>query len=236
MWFLPARNARRTPAASTRRGAFRPRLEALEDRCLLSAGALDTMNFGSGGLVTGPITQANAVVVQPNGKIVAGGYTTANGLDEFALVRYNSNGSLDTTFGNHGVVQTAVGVNNSYINGIAIDANGNIVAVGQAVNKYKGSYDPAFALARYLPMGVLDTTFGSGGIALTYVEFGQFTSGTVGAFAVAIDGSGVNAKIYVAGTASPKISSDVGAGDQFALARYTAKGVLDTTFGGTGLV
>src|SRR5207302_717913 len=157
-----------------RRGAFRPRLEALEDRCLLSASALDT-TFGSGGLVTGPSAQVSdtalpgapvsAVVVQPDGKIVTGGYLTTA----------NKSGSISD-----------------------------------------------FAL---------DTTFGSGGIVLTNVESDQQYSNTVGAFAVAIDGSG---NIDVAGTANP--SSIVNTGDEFALARYTAKGTLDPAFGGTGMV
>src|SRR5438270_545164 len=144
MWFLSAHQAC-IPSAHAKRKAFRPRLEALEDRCLLSAGALDT-TFGSGGLVTGPSAQAtnprtalpaspvSAVVVQPDGKIITGGYlntaTKSGSISDFALVRYNANGSLDTTFGKNGVVQTLVGVNNSYINGIALQSNGDIVAVG----------------------------------------------------------------------------------------------------------
>ena len=248
MWFLSSGKVRRTSSAGPKRGAFRPRLEVLEDRCLLSAGALDT-TFGNNGLVTGPSSQAtytalpatdvSAVVVQPNGKILTGGYlTTVNrhgSISDFALVRYNANGSLDTAFGNNGVVQTMVGVNNSYINGIALQSNGDIVAVGQAVDLVKIGkqyhYDPAFAVARYLPTGALDTSFGSGGIVLTNVESDQVYSNTAGAFAVAIDGSG---NIDVAGTANP--SSTVNAGDEFALARYLPTGILDTTFGSGGMV
>src|ERR1700687_5062037 len=105
MWFLSARKAQRTSSARSRRGTFRPRLEALEDRCLLSAGALDP-TFGSGGMVSGgPIHFAQTMVIQPNGKIVVGGeYFNASNYAFWGLGRYNANGTLDTTFGNNGVV------------------------------------------------------------------------------------------------------------------------------------
>jgi uncharacterized delta-60 repeat protein len=236
MWFLSKHDASRTPPVGPKRRAFCPRLEALEDRCLLSAGALDT-TFGSGGLVTGPVAEANAVVVYPNtgshpatdGKIVAGGYVGGPyGYEDFALVRYKADGSLDTSFGTSGVVRTQVGVGDCYINGLAIDSQGNVVAVGQAVTKLKGNkYALAFAVARYLPTGALDNAFGSGGIVLTNVESDQNYNNGVGAFAVAIDGSG---NIDVAGTASSN-SSSAGTGNEFALARYKANGTLDTAFG-----
>src|SRR5262245_18779290 len=82
---------------------YRPRLEALEYRCLLSAGALDP-TFGSGGTVTtdfGKLDQANAVAIYPNagtandGKIVVFG----NGSKGWELALYNTNGALDTSFG-----------------------------------------------------------------------------------------------------------------------------------------
>src|SRR5215831_15419850 len=100
MWFLSARKNPRISSSHIRHTTFRPRLEAMEDRCLMSAGALDT-SFGSGGLVSGPIPAISAsnsdhpcVVVQPDGKIVAGSYVIANnGYKNFALARYNANGS-----------------------------------------------------------------------------------------------------------------------------------------------
>src|SRR5262249_14246648 len=85
---------------------LKPTLELLEDRCLLSAGALDP-TFGSGGKVftdlSGPGTgtdSARGVVVQPDGKIlVAGVAAQAATKYDFALARYNSDGTLDSTFG-----------------------------------------------------------------------------------------------------------------------------------------
>src|SRR5438105_1058720 len=111
MWFLSARKARRTPTARSQRGTFRPRLEALEDRCLMSAGALDT-NFGSGGLVVasnGSDSYPNTVAVRPvSGKIVAAtqGVIGANGYASFGLAGYNPDGSIDFTFGNNGIIST----------------------------------------------------------------------------------------------------------------------------------
>jgi uncharacterized delta-60 repeat protein len=221
MWFFSPKTARRNPAARSGRNTTRPRLEALEDRCLLNAGALDP-TFGNGGLAVAPIRGNGlgntAVVVQPDGKIVAGGGSGAPGYNEFALVRYNANGSLDTAFGNNGVVLTSVGSTTSYLEGLAIDGSGNIVAVGSSL------VSPGeFAVARYLPNGVLDATFGSGGIVLTRVGSSQAS-----AYAVAIQGS----QIYVAGTASQGNSSKHSTPPYgFALARYNANGTLDNTFG-----
>src|SRR5207253_208715 len=108
MWFQSSRKSRHTAITHPKRGTFRPRLEALEDRRLLSAGALDVTFNGTGLVTTGiqKMTQA-PIVVYPDtgtnpatdGKIVAGGYAAnANGYNNFALTRYSANGVLDTTF------------------------------------------------------------------------------------------------------------------------------------------
>src|SRR5437879_2703557 len=131
MWFLSANKTRRTPRSSSARQMFRPRLEALEDRCLLSTGALDP-TFGNGGTVIGPLNGRVRVVVQPaDGKIVVGGYVTTgnfpgNSSNNFALARYNPDGSLDNNFGHNGVVSTAVGKGDSPILGLALQSDGAI--------------------------------------------------------------------------------------------------------------
>ena len=118
MWFTFARKVRRTPITRKPRGGFRPQLDALEDRRLMSAGAIDT-SFGGTGLVSTPLSALDtfngsdhpSVAVQADGKIVTGSYVAgAGGYKNFALTRYNSDGTLDTSFGpNHnGVVSTAV--------------------------------------------------------------------------------------------------------------------------------
>src|SRR5687767_11486935 len=95
------RPPRRTSSASTR--PFRPWMEPLEDRTLLTAGALDP-TFGLGGKVTTDFSlsadSGRSVAVQGDGKIVVAGLS---GFD-FAVARYNDDGSLDSTFGSHGRV------------------------------------------------------------------------------------------------------------------------------------
>jgi uncharacterized delta-60 repeat protein len=215
----------------------------MEDRCLLSAGALDP-TFGSGGLVSGinvsNATQAyaNAVVVQTDGKTVSGGLITVNGTPSpfstttrFALERYNTDGTPDSAFGTNGVVQTVVGVGQSFIQGLALQSDGKIVAVGYAQVATSPVVDTAFAVARYNPNGTLDTTFGSGGIVLTNVVPVTRHSNSLGypgverATSVAIQGDG---KIDVGGWSCPGSGAD---SSEFTLVRYNANGTLDKTFG-----
>ena len=106
----------------------------------------------AGTVMTSPGTydSAFAVVVQPGDqKIIAGGYYTYNGSDRgFALIRYTTTGSLDTTFGTGGIVTTALGSStDSGISGLALQGDGKIVAVGFT---YVGSNEE-FAAARYWP-------------------------------------------------------------------------------------
>jgi len=107
-------------------------------------GPLDP-SFGGDGIVTttiGSYAEANGVAIQPNGKIVVAGYASSN----FALARYNSNGTLDLTFGTGGVVTTTFPDGTSVANGVALQSDGRIVAAGYAVD---GSGDWALGLARY---------------------------------------------------------------------------------------
>jgi len=138
-------------------------LEELDDRCLLSAGALDP-TFGSGGIVTtsvGPTTEwagAAAVAVYPSagtandGKIVAAGNAptgvhSGTLLEGFAVARYQVNGTLDASFGAGGEVTTQIGSGSDRANDVAIQADGKIVLVGSGSSASTGS---AYALARYV--------------------------------------------------------------------------------------
>jgi uncharacterized delta-60 repeat protein len=215
MWFS---GPRQTRGAGSAHKNFRPRLEELEDRRLLSAGALDP-TFGSGGTVTTGMV-VFVEVVEPNGKIVLGGdITNASGNGEWALKRFNPDGSVDTAFGSAGTVHAPSafpgGINGSYLSGLAIDANNKIVAVGYA------NYE--FAVARYNTDGSLDSTFGNGGFVLTKVTY-QKKQPFEQAQAVAIQADG---KIDVGGFIT--LSNDYFA--QFALLRYNPDGTLDTSFG-----
>jgi uncharacterized delta-60 repeat protein len=156
-----ARRARTTPPRHRRQ----LRVEALEGRALLTAGALDT-TFGGTGMIIGSAGVNDAVLVQPtDGKIVTAGYSeNSSGFNQFTLARYNPDGTSDTGFGSGGQVVTTIANNGSLIHGAAIQPDGKIVAVGEAfVKTSKGPYAAVkneFAVARYTTSGALDTTFG----------------------------------------------------------------------------
>jgi uncharacterized delta-60 repeat protein len=110
-----------------------------------SNGTLDT-TFGTGGKVTtvfnGGYDGCYSVIQQSDGKIVVAGYADNGSNRDFALSRYNSNGSLDTTFGTGGKVTTDFNGGDDYASSLALQPDGNIVLVGYSDNN--------FAIARYL--------------------------------------------------------------------------------------
>jgi uncharacterized delta-60 repeat protein len=133
---------RSSPTPSQRR-AFRPRLERLEDRCLLSGGVLDP-TFGTSGVVTTDVAALNdsfacAVATYPksgtanDGKIVAAGtVTNSKGTwdQDMAVVRYNLDGTLDTTFGGSGQVTTSVGTSSDGAGDVIVQPDGKVVVAG----------------------------------------------------------------------------------------------------------
>ena len=187
-------------------------------------GTLDT-TFDTDGKLTTPfgtgVDRANSVIIQPDGKIVAGGYTDNNGSitnTDFALARYNTDGSLDTSFDADGKVTTGFGVTgtiNDQINSIALQTDGKIVAAGYATISSKTQ----FALARYNTDGSLDSTFDTDGKATTDIN-PTFNST---AYAVLIQ---PNNKIVAAGYTS---TSSLTTSNNFAVVRYNANGGLDNT-------
>jgi uncharacterized delta-60 repeat protein len=184
-----------------------------------SDGKLDTTFSGDGKMTTNfssAFDAALGVAVQADGKIVAAGHA---GFARFAFARYDTNGTLDATFGGDGRVTTNFSRATDVAFGVAIQANGKIVAAGTAGST---EFSGKFALARYNLDGSLDATFSGDGKATT-----EFTAGEQDvAFGVAIQANG---KIVVAG------GGDIG-GPRFALARYRRNGTLDTTFSGDGKV
>src|SRR5262249_24482946 len=138
-----------------------------------SDGSLDS-TFGTGGLVTtdysGGNDVAQALVIQADGKLVAAGYDT-NGTQNFALARYNSDGSLDSTFGGTGKVTTDFSLGNDVAKVLAIQSDGKFVAAGFTTPRF--SSVPKFALARYNADGSLDTGFGTNGTVTTVVAGNQ---------------------------------------------------------------
>jgi uncharacterized delta-60 repeat protein len=194
-----------------------------------SGGALDpsfnhtgkvTTSFGAG---PGSYAFANGVARQNDGRIVAvGGVQPASGHGLFALARYNRDGSLDQSFGNHGLVSTDIGTGGDDLaSSVVVQRDGRIVVAGYAADATNTNY--SWALARYNRDGSLDQGFGNQGLVVT-----SFGAGYDFADAVTLDNRG---RIVVAGEASPDHSTkDIG------VARYRTDGSLDTSFNHTGMV
>jgi uncharacterized delta-60 repeat protein len=182
---------------------------------LNSDGSLDA-SFGSKGKVTtdffGLADRIFALALQPDGKILVAGLTNTGVDFDFALARYDSNGSLDPTFGSGGKVNTDFFNSSDICYGIAIQPDGKIVAAGTMSDN--------FALARYNPDGSLDTDFAVNG-RINIDFFGQDDS----AYTLALQPDG---KILVAGYAYSGGNSD------FAIARFNTDGLLDASFGDGG--
>jgi uncharacterized delta-60 repeat protein len=120
--------------------------------------------------LTGRDDVAHAVAVQPDGKIVAAGTAeTSPGGFDFALVRYNADGTLDRTFGANGIVTADLGTFDDVANAIALQPDGKIVAVGDSGEN--------IALARYRPDGSLDPTFGGAGTVVSDLGFDDVANG-----------------------------------------------------------
>lgn len=182
-------------------------------------GNIDT-GFGAAGKVItniGVNDYANAVVLQSDGKIVVSGSSAkVDGNSTFGLARYNTNGSLDVSFGNGGKQTTSMGVFNS-ANAMVMQADGKIILAGVSEDSYRVQY---FAIARYNSNGQLDNNFGTGGILTTAIQ------NNAHAYAVLVQDDG---KIVAAGT-----SRNSNNNRSFALVRYNADGTLDANFGTDG--
>jgi uncharacterized delta-60 repeat protein len=165
------------------------------------SGSLDATFSGDGKVTTSISSSDDAaydVAVQLDGKIVAGGFTTISA-EDFALVRYNSDGTLDPAFGGDGIVSNDFfGFNHDVIRAIAIQSDGKILAAGSS------SHIPgeAFAVARYSTDGALDSSWSYDGIVTTTITQNAFNE----AFAAMIQEDG---QVVAAGT-----------GPDFALTRY----------------
>jgi uncharacterized delta-60 repeat protein len=189
-------------------------------------GTLDSA-FGTGGLITndfaGSTDYGHAVAVQTDGKIVVAGEATVGTQKGFALIRYDNDGSIDTSFGNDGKVVSTFSDRDSRGYEIVVQPDGKIVVAGDSFHSpVPPLTDSDFALARYNGDGSLDPGFGSGGLVIT-----DFFGGSDGARSLVRQRDG---KLIAAGYAHTDFDE---AGD-FALARYNLDGTLDTTFGPNG--
>lgn len=184
-------------------------------------GALDP-TFGTAGKVTSNLGPSGPlrVALQNDGKIVVA--TTLS--NQFGVIRYLPNGNLDTTFGAGGIVRTSLTAGFDIPQSIAIDPSGKIVVAGSASDASNST--TAIGLARYLPNGSLDASFGRSGIVITSLFGFQDIANVV---LLQPDG-----KILIGGSAltcfGRRCPNDT------ALVRYDTNGDLDTTFGSRGQV
>jgi len=191
-------------------------------------GALDG-GFGSGGLLdinagasANASSEAHALLIQPDGKLLVAGYASGTSNSDFLVMRLHADGTFDTTFGTNGIVRTPIGTGEDIGNAMVLQPDGRIVVAGTAVitdNRHD------FAIARYTNTGALDPTFGTGGFTTTPVGPGDDV-----AYALTQMPWG---RFVAAG--SERISTSAG-GTDLALVSYNADGTLDRFFGELGIV
>lgn len=191
--------------------------------------------FGDGGFVLTDFGKsydwAYGLALLPDGKILVAGVSDASGSKDFGLARYNPDGTLDTGFGNGGLVtETPRSLTAEIVRGLVVQPDGRIVVVGVSYEDVATMGPNAdFIVARYHSDGRNDLTFGIGGAMTT--DFGDSYDD---AYAVLLQPDG---KIVLGGYTNAGNGPGVLFGaDQLALARYTSNGLLDPSFGESGKV
>ncbi|MCP4305541.1 MAG: hypothetical protein GY788_11810, partial [bacterium] len=159
-----------------------------------------------------------SLAMQSDGKILMAGHSNNGSDTDFALTRYNADGTLDTSFGGDGILTTALGAGNDNAYSVTLQDDGKILVSGRSHNG--SNHD--FALARYNADGTLDTSFSGDGMVTTTIGAGLDQGESV---VVQPDG-----KILVAGR------STNGGNKDFTLVRYNADGTLDTSFSSDGIL
>lgn len=197
---------------------------------LAASGDLDTTFSGDGRVINFIVPSSpqrwdkvERIALQSDGKIVAAGWSSASlGSDSnFALTRYNTDGSLDTTFSGDGRLTTNFGGRDE-AHDIAVQSDGKIVVAGKKCNADLSICD--LAVARYKKGGALDITFSGDGKVVTNFPGGD--NGSNGGLALLPNG-----KIVVAGY----VWNGTDQSHDFAVYRYNANGTLDTAFSGDGV-
>lgn len=185
----------------------------------LQDGSLDP-SFGASGIASidtsGLSASSSDLAIQPDGGIVVVGRIS----NRFGLVRYTALGALDTDFGNAGVVVSQIGSGRSEAHAVALTADG-IVVGGQADATVNGEPVTAFALARYLDDGTLDSNFADDGVALT------ISNGYATILALALSGD----DIVAAGNLDLREDLYTSySNSELAVLRYGSTGIPDSTF------
>lgn len=188
---------------------------------LLADGSLDP-EFDNDGTVTTAVSPADdevlSLALQPDGKIIAAGYSSNDDKNrDFAMVRYNSDGSLDTSFGINGMAVTAIGSSHDEITDVTVQDDGGIVITGSALDS---SGHQVVVLGRYLADGTPDSSFAEDGFSLSIVGF------DAQAESVVTDADG---RILVSGSYSDAKRTGL------MVLGFDAKGQLDKQFGESGI-
>lgn len=153
------------------------------------------------------------LAVQADGRIIIAGTAHNAGVNQFAFIRLDSNGSYDTTFSGDGQVTFAVASGSHSFKSLELQSDGRILFAGFASGNFA-----TFTIGRLNTNGTLDTSFGGTGIVQT-----DFGSGGGSAHDIEVQPDG---RIVVTGSAN----------SQLVVSRYLSNGNLDTTFNGTGFV
>lgn len=165
--------------------------------------------------------QIQSVAIQTDGTILVGGYVILNNVNQFMTAHFTATGGVDGAYGTAGYFAVTLGTPTSQANGMVLLSDNEAVLAGYA----EPSVGTSFAIAQITSAGVLDTSFNSGGsVPGTNTTL---IGGGCSANAIALDGNGnflVGGVAVISGT------------PQFALARYTPAGILDTTFNSVGYV
>lgn len=185
-------------------------------------GSLDN-TFGSNGKVItelGDRSKIFSIALQEDGKIIAGGASTDTSTHHvpFTVVRHNYDGSIDSSFGNNGIVRTEMLEGYGEIKKLLIKSDGKILAAGRVVLM---TFDEIPALVQYNTDGSLDSSFGDNGKVERYIENIE----TITDIALTKDG-----KIIATGEPTSFGNSD------FALLRFFPNGTLDSSFGTNGVI
>jgi uncharacterized delta-60 repeat protein len=187
-----------------------------------SNGTLDT-TFGSpNGYIIQPIDSwqdyGYSPAIQPDGKILFGGHCNSGSGWDFCIARFDSNGTLDTSFGTGGKVIQDIGSSSDLGYSLAIQPDGKILLGGS----YSNGSNNDFCITRFNSDGTLDTSFGSSGKVIQPIGS---SSDNGNSLAIQPDG-----KILFGG------HCDSGSNNDFCIARFNSNGTLDTSFGSSGKV
>ncbi len=171
---------------------------------------------------TGEVSGQPAIVLQPDGKLVAVASCKTGATFDLCVARFNADGSSDATFSGNGIVVTDIRGTNDYVAGVALQPDGKIVVAGTCAAPIVGTTGDDFCLLRLRADGVLDTSFSGDGKVITPLT--NFND-TATSMSLQADG-----KIVVAG-----FCGSATAVINVCAARYTSTGTLDTNFSSDGI-